>query len=101
MEHTTDIAIESGFVTIAAFWGYLGLMILIGIFATKFSSKGINNFFIGGRKINKLVVAISAVVSGRSAWLLLGVTGMAYKIGISAIWASVGYIIAEFWLFFS
>jgi len=101
MEHTTDIAIESGFVTIATFWGYLGLMILIGIFATKFSSKGINNFFIGDRKMNKLVVAMSAVVSGRSAWLLLGVTGMAYKMGISAIWAAVGYILAEFWLFFS
>lgn len=75
-------------------------MVLIGIIAAKFSSAGINNFFIGGRKMNKIVVALSSVVSGRSAWLLLGVTGMAYTMGISAIWSTVGYIVAEFWLFF-
>jgi len=44
-------------------------------------------------------VAISAVVSGRSSWLLLGVTGMAYKMGPSAIWAVVGYIFVELLLF--
>ncbi len=50
--------------------------------------------------MNMLVVALSAVVSGRSAWLLLWVTGMAYVMGISAMWAVLGYTIAEFFLFF-
>lgn len=100
MEKLTTFTAEVSTTTTIAFISYLILMVLIGIFATKFSSSGINNFFIGGRKMSKLVVAISSVVSGRSAWLLLGVTGMAYTMGISAIWASVGYIIAEFWLFF-
>jgi sodium/proline symporter len=39
------------------------------------------------------------VVSGRSAWLLLGVTGMAYTRGASAVWTVVGYIVAEMLLF--
>ncbi|HSR42566.1 MAG TPA: sodium/proline symporter, partial [Longimicrobiales bacterium] len=47
-----------------------------------------------------LVVALSAVVSGRSAWLLLGVTGMAYSTGASAVWSVVGYTVVEFFLFF-
>lgn len=34
--------------------------------------------------MGRLVVALSAVVSGRSAWLLLGFTGMAYTMGLSA-----------------
>lgn len=84
---------------IAAFAGYLALMVGIGIYASRFSSKGISEYFIGGRKMNRFVVALSAVVSGRSAWLLLGVTGMAYAQGPSAIWAAAGYIIVELFLF--
>ena len=71
----------------------------IGIYASRFSSKGISEYFIGGRQMGRLVVALSAVVSGRSAWLLLGVSGLAYIKGITAIWAVIGYIIVEFLLF--
>ncbi|WP_069130411.1 sodium/proline symporter [Rhodohalobacter halophilus] len=82
-----------------AFVAYLLLIIGIGIYASRFSSKGISEYFIGGRKMNRFVVALSAVVSGRSAWLLLGVTGMAYSQGPSAIWAVLGYIVVEIFLF--
>jgi len=84
---------------VAAFILYLCLLIGIGLYASRFSSKGISEFFIGGRKINRFVMALSTVVSGRSAWLLLGVTGMAYARGPSAIWAVAGYIIVELFLF--
>lgn len=84
---------------VAAFILYLCVLIGIGLYASRFSSKGISEFFIGGRKINRFVMALSTVVSGRSAWLLLGVTGMAYARGPSAIWAVAGYIIVELFLF--
>nr|WP_282958218.1 sodium/proline symporter [Halalkalibaculum roseum] len=74
-------------------------MIGIGIYSSRFSSEGISEFFIGGRKMSRFVVALSAVVSGRSAWLLLGVTGMAYAQGASAVWAVIGYIVVELFLF--
>lgn len=99
MSETTviDVAIEP--YSIGAFVAYLLLIIGIGLYASKFSSKGISEYFIGGRKMNRVVVALSAVVSGRSAWLLLGVTGMAYAQGPSAIWAVLGYIVVEVFLF--
>jgi sodium/proline symporter len=100
MEGSHSLLIDIGDDAIYAFIGYLVMIIAVGIMAARFSSKGIANFFIGGRKMNMFVVALSAVVSGRSAWLLLGFTGMAYKLGMSAMWASAGYIIAEFFLFF-
>ena len=78
---------------------YLLVVVAIGVYASKFSSRGISEYFIGGRKINRYVMALSAVVSGRSAWLLLGVTGMAYSIGAQAVWAVVGYIVIEVFLF--
>ncbi len=85
--------------TIAAFVGYMGVVIAIGIFAARFSSAGVSEFFVGGRRMHRTVVALSAVVSGRSAWLLLGLSGMAWTMGASAMWASVGYIAVELLLF--
>ncbi|MFO8021345.1 MAG: hypothetical protein R6U65_02675, partial [Perlabentimonas sp.] len=100
MEEVQNLVLHVDNYALSAFIGYLVLIVVVGILAAKFSSQGISNFFIGGRKMSMLVVAMSAVVSGRSAWLLLGVTGMAYTMGLSALWAVAGYIIAEFLLFF-
>ena len=79
--------------------GYLVIIILIGIYASRFSSRGISEFFIGGRQMGRFVVALSSVVSGRSAWLLMGVSGLAYMQGLTAIWAVIGYTVVEFLLF--
>ena len=100
MEEIQTLVLEVDRVAVWSFIGYLVLIVLIGIYAARFSSQGISNFFIGGRKMNMLVVALSAVVSGRSAWLLLGVTGMSFTMGFSALWAVLGYTIVEFFLFF-
>ncbi len=89
----------TGSAVLASFIGYLLLVVGIGVYSSRFSSAGIGAFFVGGRSMNRFVVALSAVVSGRSAWLLLGVTGMAYTRGVSAVWAVTGYIVAELFLF--
>lgn len=99
MDETQVVSIAVDGYAVAAFVGYLLLLIGIGIYSSRFSSEGISEFFIGGRKMNRFVIALSAVVSGRSAWLLLGVTGMAYSQGASAVWAVIGYIVAELFLF--
>ncbi len=78
---------------------YFILVVGIGLYTSRYSSKGISEFFLGGRKLNRFVVALSAVVSGRSAWLLLGFTGLTYLIGFAALWSAVGYILVEFFLF--
>lgn len=82
-----------------AFCGYLFTVILVGVYAARFASRGLAEFFLGGRKLKSFVVALSTVASGRSAWLLVGVTGMAYARGISALWSVVGYTVAELILF--
>jgi SSS family solute:Na+ symporter len=72
----------------------LVLPIVIGLLAL-YRTKNQSDFFLGGRKMNWMVVALSAVSSGRSSWLVLGVSGMAYSMGVGAIWAIVGYILVE------
>ncbi len=99
MDETQVISLAVDQYAVWAFVGYLLLLVGIGIYSSRFSSEGISEFFIGGRKMSRFVVALSAVVSGRSAWLLLGVTGMAYAQGASAVWAVIGYIVVELFLF--
>ena len=76
----------------------LSLPILIG-FLTLRKTKNQADFFIGGRAMNKFVVALSAVSSGRSSWLVLGVSGMAYTMGTGAVWAVFGVVLVEMFQF--
>ena len=71
----------------------------IGIYSSKYSSTGLSEFFIGGGQMSRVLVAVSAVVSGRSAWLLLIFIGQAYTFGFSSIWSISGYLIVEFFMF--
>lgn len=78
------------------------LTLLIPVFVGFFAMRRTRNqadFFVGGRSMNRFVVALSAVSSGRSSWLVLGVCGMAYTRGVSAVWAIVGYIVVEMFQF--
>ncbi len=99
MQEGATVQISADPFAVASFIGYLAVVIGIGIASARFSSGGVSEFFVGGRKMHRFVVALSAVVSGRSAWLLLGVTGMAYTMGASAVWTVVGYITVEMFLF--
>lgn len=98
-EGAVAVPVGAGPAAVGAFAVYLLLILAIGIASTRFSSAGLAEYFVGGRRMHRFVVALSAVVSGRSAWLLLGVTGMAYARGASAVWAVAGYIAVELLLF--
>ncbi|MFQ6109078.1 MAG: sodium/proline symporter, partial [Candidatus Aminicenantales bacterium] len=99
MEETLRLGLQVDPLAVLSFVLYLIIIVGIGILSTRYSSSGLSEFFLAGRKLREFVVALSAVVSGRSAWLLVGVTGMAFTIGAPAIWAVTGYITVEVFLF--
>ena len=70
---------------------YLIGMIFIGI---RFSNQNKNSedFYLGGRKMGPLVVAMSAEASDMSSWLLMGLSGVC-----SAFWTAAGLAIGT-WL---
>jgi sodium/proline symporter len=76
----------------------LFLPVIVGVITLR-RTRSQSDFFVGGRAMNRLVVALSAVSSGRSSWLVLGVSGMAYNLGAGAIWAVTGYTAVEFFQF--
>ena len=75
---------------IVAFVLYLLMMIAIGAFYAKGNNNS-EDYFLGGRKLNGFVAALSAQASDMSGWLLMGLPGLAYWCGIAdATWTAIG-----------
>ena len=68
---------------------YLVLMLGIGFVFSK-KQENMGDYFLGGRKMNKWVVALSAQASDMSGWLLMGLPGAIYVAGFSEAWIGIG-----------
>ncbi len=82
---------------------YLLFMLSIG-FGFMNKNNTLNDYFLGGRGLNKWVAAMSAQASDMSGWLLLGLPGTAYIVfggTTEAIWTAIGLAIGTYlnWLF--
>lgn len=81
---------SSGIWIMLAFSLYLLAMMGVGVYFF-FYSRNISDFYLGGRKLNKWVTAISAQASDMSGWLLLGLPGAAYVSGMAdSFWIALG-----------
>lgn len=80
---------------------YKIVLIAIGIWSNK-RTTNTDEYFIGGRGLGPWVAAISAAASASSAWSLLGMSGAAYTLGLSAIWivpsVVLGYTFNWLWV---
>ena len=74
-----------------SFSGYLLLMLAIGFFFSK-RQESLGDYYLGGRRMNKWVVALSAQASDMSGWLLMGLPGAIYAGGLSEAWIGVGLL---------
>ena len=88
---------------VIAFVLYFLLVIGIGIFffIKGKGDTGEKGFFLGGRKMNGLVSALSAGASDMSAWVLMGLPGAIYAAGMGQVWISIGLAIGTVlaWIF--
>jgi len=87
--------LETG--TILALVIYFVAMLAIGLYAYRQSSSNLSEYMLGGRKLGPGVTALSAGASDMSGWLLMGLPGALYLMGISQVWMAFGLIIGA-WL---
>ncbi len=85
--------------TILALLLYLIAVVAVGIVASRRAGRNLGEFYLGGRAMSEFVVALSAVVSGRSAWLMMGMVGLTFVYGVRMAWFIPGYVIAELLMF--
>ena len=80
------------FTTTTTFVVYILALLVIGIIAARVTSS-LSDYVLGGRKLGRLVTALSAGASDMSGWLLMGLPGALYVSGISASWIAIGLTI--------
>lgn len=80
---------------------YKIILIGIGLWSNK-RNHSTQDYFIGSHTLGPWVAAVSSAASASSAWSLLGMSGAAYVMGISAAWIPpgiiLGYVFNWFWL---
>lgn len=70
---------------------YMAVVIAIGVYFSKRANRNSNEYFLGGRSLGPWVTAMSAEASDMSGWLLMGLPGVAYWMGLAdAFWTAVG-----------
>ena len=84
------------------FIGYLVILAVLAWWSRK-ESQTMSGYFIAGKSLPPWVVAFSTNATGESGWLLLGLTGMGYAVGVHAYWVVAGEVsgIAAAWLLMS
>ena len=68
---------------------YFGAMLAIGAWARRSHDSG-SGYFLAGRRLPYWVAAFSMNATGESAWLILGLSGVAYLVGLEALWVVAG-----------
>lgn len=72
------------------------VMLLIGLYAYRKSTRDVAGFMLGGRSLSPSVAALSAGASDMSGWMLMGLPGAMYLTGLSSIWIAIGLVIGAF-----
>jgi sodium/proline symporter len=78
--------------TIIVFLCYMAGMILIGASFFK-KADTLSDYFIGGRRLNPWVAALSAHATDMSGWLFMGFPGVVYAYGTGQVWIALGLVL--------
>ncbi|HSM05031.1 MAG TPA: sodium/proline symporter [Longimicrobiales bacterium] len=78
---------------------YLLVLLALGLWGGR-ESGDLKGYYLAGKKLPAWVIAFSSNATGESAWLLLGLTGMGYAVGVHAFWIILGEVlgVAAAWI---
>jgi sodium/proline symporter len=77
-------------------------MLWIGLYYYR-SQNALSDYILGGRSLGPWITSMSAEASDMSGWMLMGLPGFAYSIGVSAFWTAFGLAMGTYlnWHFVS
>jgi sodium/proline symporter len=79
---------------------YLCILVALALWSRR-ETHTLSGYYLAGKKLPFWVVAFSTNATGESGWLLLGLSGMGYAVGVQAYWVVVGEILgiaASWWI---
>lgn len=81
-----------------SFLFFLSLILLVGLYAKKFSKKTSEDYLLANGNVPVWQVTISALASNYSGFMYIGLIGYTYTQGISGIWLMVFWMVGEFFV---
>ena len=87
---TKEIGIALTFITC------LLLFTAVGIYSATRKQDTTTDYLLASRNVNPWLTALSAMATGQSGLLFIGQVGFAYKIGISSLWLTIGWVIGDY-----
>jgi sodium/proline symporter len=75
---------------------YFAAMLAIGLHASR-KNQDLDDYMLAGRRLSPFTAALSAGASDMSGWLLLGLPGAIYAVGLVEAWIAVGLTVGA-WL---
>jgi sodium/proline symporter len=73
---------------------YILVLLALGYFGSRKTHNN-TDFFIGGRTIGPIVASMSYFSSSASAWVMLGLSGLGFVKGVSALWVVPGLVLGH------
>lgn len=92
-----NVKIEATWMTYVMIAVYFLILLGIGYYAYKQSTSTLDEYMLGGRNLGALVTALSAGAADMSGWMLMGLPGEVYSVGLSATWIAIGLTVGA-WL---
>lgn len=80
---------------IVTFSVYFVILLIIGFIANH-TTRNLSDFVLAGRRLSGTIAALGAGASDMGAWLLLGLPGAVYALGINQIWLPIGLTIGAY-----
>ena len=81
---------------VAVFIGFLILFTVVGIYSATRKQNTTTDYLLASRNVNPWLTALSAMATNQSGFVFVGQVGLAYKLGISAIWLPLGFVIGDY-----
>jgi len=80
---------------------FLLLFTVVGIYSATRKQNTTTDYLLADRNVNPWLIALSAMATGQSGFLFIGQIGFAYKLGISSLWLTIGWLIGDYlaWYF--
>lgn len=81
------------------FIGYFIVILAVAAYGFKVT-KSNADYILGGRKLSGVVAAMGVGASDMSGWLMLGLPGAVYLLGLNQVWMPIGLVIGAYlnWL---
>lgn len=92
----TGFSFSVGWVEYLMIGIYFIILLGIGFYAYKQSTSSLDEYTLGGRNLGPWVTALSAGASDMSGWMLMGLPGDVYSVGLSSVWIGIGLTLGAY-----